>query len=107
MAASVNRVIGTSFIVLGCALIGFGLLFGAFAWMNDGAAAGLGVLLVPSGFGAAAMAIGFSFHFIARAHATNSKWRWWLQPLLPLLTIYLAFGLAAEFSVLVDRMLRR
>ena len=107
MASSVNRVVGTGFIVLGLGLIGFGVFVGAFGWMNDGAAAGLGLFLVPVGFGLAAIAIGVSFHVVARAHASASRWRWWLQPLLPLVTFFLAFGLAAEFSVLVDRLTRR
>lgn len=107
MASSVNRVLGTACIVLGLALIGFGVFFGAFAWMNDGASAGLGVLLVPSGFGAAAIAIGLAFYYVARSHAARSKWRWWLQLLLPVLTTYLAFGVAATFSELVENMLRR
>lgn len=107
MASSVNRIVGTFFIVLGLALLGFGLIFGAFAWMNDGAAAGLGVLLVPSGFGTGAIIVGLSFYYVARAHVSRAKWRWWLQLLLPLFTLYLAFGLAAEFSELVDRLLRR
>ena len=107
MASSVNRIVGTLFIVLSLALIGFGLVFGAFAWMNDGARAGLGVMLVPGGFAAAAGVIGFSFYYVARAHGSGSKWRWWLQLLLPLITFYLAFGLAAEFSQIVDNMLRR
>lgn len=93
--------------LLSLCLIGFGLVFGAFAWMNDGARAGLGVMLVPSGFGIAAAVIAACFFYVARAHAGGSRWRWWLQVLLPVFTLYLAFGLAAEFSEIVDDLLRR
>ncbi len=102
-----NRLVATALIGLGLALIAIGIFLGAFGWMNNGAAAGLELLLVTSGFGAAAIAIGFSFHVVARAHAAASRWRWWLQVVLPLLAIYLAVGLAAEFSIFVGNALRR
>lgn len=92
--------------VVGVCVIAFGVFFAAFGWMNDGAMAGLGLLLIPGGFGAAAIAVGASFLLVARLHASRSRWRWWSQVLVPLVTLYLAFGLAAEFSVLVDRYLR-
>lgn len=102
-----NRLVGTVLVGLGLALIAVGVFLGVFGWMNDGAAAGLELLLVTSGFGCAAIAIGVSFHVVARAHTAVWRWRWWLQVLLPLLAIYLAFGLAAEFSVFVGNALRR
>lgn len=107
MAAAVNRVIGTALVGLGLVLIAVALFFGAFGWMNNGAAAGLGLFLVIAGFGGAAIAIGFAFHVVARFHAARSRWRWWLQVLVPLVITYLAFGLAAELSVIVDNMTRR
>lgn len=62
---------------------------------------------MPGLFAAAAIAIGASFFVVARLHAVNHRWRWWLQVLLPLGTAYLAFGLAATFSGVVERALRR
>lgn len=106
MIARINRIIGAIVIALGLGVIGFGVVFALFGWMNNGAAAGLGLLLVPGGFGAAAVAVGAAFYFVGRLHASNSRWRWWLQVLMPLMTAYVAFGLAAEFSVIVDRSLR-
>lgn len=107
MVRLANRLVATALVGLGLALIAVGVFFGVFGWMNSGAAAGLEALLVTAGFGAAAIAIGLSFFVVARSHAAAWRWRWWLQVLLPLVAIYLAFGLAAEFSVFVGNTLRR
>lgn len=107
MTSTINLVVGVAFIVLGLSLFGFGVFFGFFGGLNDGAAVGVSLLLVPGGFAAAAVVIGLSFFVVARLHARSHRWRWWLQVLLPLATFYLAFGLAAMFSVVVERALRR
>lgn len=105
-AVAANRLAANLFFGLGLIIAGVGVFFGIFAWMNDGAAAALQTVLVTAGFGLASVAIGFSFRAIARAHSARSSWRWWFQVLLPLLAAWIGFGLAAEFSGVVDDFVR-
>lgn len=104
--AVANHFVGSALFVLGLIIAAAGCYLGIFAWMNDGAAAGLELMLVTGGFGLAAVVIGFSFRVIARAHADRSPRRWWLQVLLPIVTAWIAFGLAAELSSLVEDLAR-
>lgn len=100
-----NNVVAIGFIMLGLAIIGFAVFMGAFAWLNNGLAAGLGLLIVAGSLGAAFLVTGWCFVVIARAHANASRFRWWLQIGLPLISP-IFFGLAAELSSLADRLSR-
>lgn len=102
LVATLNRWIATAFFVLGFCFVGFGLYMGFFAWLNDGARAGLRLLLLTVAFGAGFAAAGLVFRFTAAAHARNDRRRWWIQ-VLAVVVAYFAIGLAAWGSSLVDR----
>lgn len=101
-----NHLAGKAFVVLGLVILGVGCYLGLFALMNDGVGAGLELTLVTAGFALVSVVIGLSFRFVARAHASRSSRRWWLQALLPIGTAWIAFGLAAEFSTFVENLAR-
>ena len=102
IAAAINRCIWYALFGIGLALVAFGVYFGAFAWANDGLIAGVGVFGTSAGFGCALVITGLAFRFVAEAHAKVQPRRWWLQ-LLPLLVGYVAFGLAASMSSVLER----
>lgn len=87
---------------VGVALVAFGVYMGLFAWANDGLLAGARLFATSAGFGCALAVTGLSFRFVAAAHVKRQPRRWWFQ-LLPLLAWYVAFGLAASLSSLLDR----
>lgn len=103
--AGANRLIAWVLKALGGVVAFVGLYLGIFGWLNDGPAAGLGIIAVGGGFGAALVASGFCFHAVARAHDTGSPRRWWLQVLMPMAAFTL-FGLAAELTSFVEDLLR-
>lgn len=63
----------------------------------------LGIGLALAAFGRALAMTGLAFRFAAPAHSKAQPRRWWLQ-VLPLLVGYIAFGLAASTSSVLDRM---
>lgn len=97
-----NRWLGAGLIALGIALAGVGVFFGAFGWLNDGPVAGFKLLALCGAFGAALSITGAAFLYAGSAHARRHPRRWWIQ-LLPVLVGYLAMGVAAEASSLLDR----
>ena len=103
IAAAVNRWLSYAFLGIGAALVAFGLYLGAFAWANDGLIAGARLFGTSAAFGCALAVTGLTFHFAAAAHAKREPRRWWLQ-VLPLVVLYVAFGLAASSSSFLDRM---
>lgn len=102
LVETLNRWIATALFVLGFCFVGFGLYLGFFAWINDGAKAGLRLLLLTLAFGAGFAAAGLVFRFTARAHARSDPRRWWIQ-VLAVAVAYFAIGLAAWASSLLDR----
>lgn len=105
IAAAFNRWIGYGLLALGAALVAFGVYMGLFAWANDGPRAGAGVFGVSAAFGSAVALTGLAFRFAAGMHAKAAPRRWWYQ-VLPILAGYLAFGLAATASSMLERALR-
>jgi len=103
--AVANRAVAVGVIGLGVAIGGFALFMGFFGWINSGAKAGLGILLVAGSFGLAFAAAGWCFLVIARAHAAGSPSRWWLQLILPM-AAWVFFGLAAMVTSLTERFIR-
>lgn len=103
IAAAVNRWIGYALLGLGVALVAIGLYLGAFAWANDGLTAGVRVFGTSAVFGIALVITGLTFRIAADAHAKARPRRWWFQ-LLPIIVGYVAFGLAATLSSVLDRM---
>jgi hypothetical protein len=79
------------------------MFLGGFAWLNDGARAGLRLAGTAGAFAAGAALAGYAFRFAAAAHARGDGRRWWIQALV-VLAAYLAFGLAAWASSLLDRL---
>lgn len=105
IAAAVNRWFWYALLGIGLALVAFGIYFGLFAWANDGPAAGVGLFGVSAAFGCALAVTGLAFRFAAEAHSKLRPRRWWIQLLLlPLPVGYVAFGLAATMSSVLDRM---
>ena len=102
IAAVVNRWISYALLGVGAALVAFGLYLGVFAWANDGFVAGARLFGTSAAFGCALAISGLAFRFAAAAHARGERRRWWLQ-VVPLLVGYVAFGLAASSSALLDR----
>lgn len=103
IAAAVNRWIWYALLGIGLALVAFGIYLGLFAWANDGPAAGVRLFGTSAAFGGALAVTGLVFRFAAEAHSKVRERRWWIQ-LLPLLVGYVAFGLAASTSSVLDRM---
>lgn len=105
MAATINRWISYVFLGIGAALIAFGAYLGLFAWANDGLIAGVRLFGTSAAFGGGLAITGAAFRFAAAAHARGGQRRWWIQ-LLVVLIGYVAFGLAAWSSSLLDRVER-
>lgn len=105
IAAAFNRWIGYGLLAVGAALVAFGVYLGVFAWANDGPRAGAGVFGTSAAFGSALALTGLAFRFAAGMHAKAEPRRWWYQ-VLPILVGYVAFGLAASSSSLLERALR-
>ena len=101
-----NRLVAWVLKALGGILVFVGMYLGLFGWLNDGPAAGLGIMAVGGSFGAAFVASGFCFGAIARAHQTGSPRRWWLQLLLPVAG-FVFFGVAATFTSFVEDLTTR
>jgi hypothetical protein len=89
--------------LLGLGTAAVGAYLGIFAWLNDGARAGLKLILTTLLFGAGFAAGGIALRFAAAAHARNDPRRWWIQ-LLAILLAYVSFGLAAWTTSLLDRL---
>lgn len=102
MFAALNRGIAYVLIGLGIALIGVGVYLGFFAWLNDGVVAGVRLFGTTGAFGAGFALAGLGFRFAAAAHARGDRRRWWIQVLVVVLG-YVAFGLAATGTSLLDR----
>lgn len=102
IAAAVNRWTAYALIGLGVGLIAFGVYLGGFAWANDGARAGVRLFGTSAAFGAGLAIAGLAFRYAAAAHARGERRRWWIQALAVLIA-YLAFGVAAWASSLLDR----
>lgn len=100
-----NRLVAWVLTALGGIVVFVGMYLGIFGWLNDGAAAGLGILAVGGGFGAALVGAGYCFRLVARAHEGGSPRRWWLQVLMPM-AAYVFFGLAAMLTSVVEDLLR-
>lgn len=105
MIATLNRWIGVGLLVIGTAIALTGVVLGFFAWINDGATAGLRLVGVTTAFGSALAAGGGAFLWAAGAHARRHPRRWWTQAIAVVLA-YVAFGLAAELTSLLDRTTR-
>jgi hypothetical protein len=99
----VNRWIWYALLGIGLALVTFGIYLGLFAWANDGLVAGVRLFGTSAAFGCALGMTGLAFRFAAEAHSKTKPRRWWIQ-VLPLLVGYVAFGLAASTSSVLDRM---
>lgn len=105
MLATLNRFIGNGLIAIGVLLAAFGVYFGGFAWLNSGAKAGIVLLGTAGAFSVGFALAGFAFRFAAAAHARRAPRRWWIQ-VAAVLAAYVAFGLAAEATSLLDRLSR-
>jgi hypothetical protein len=103
IAAAVNRWLWYALLGIGLALVAFGVFFGLFAWANDGLVAGVRLFATSAGFGCALAITGLAFRFAAEMHSNARPRRWWFQ-VLPLLVGYVAFGLAASMSSMLDKM---
>jgi len=103
IAAALNRWVSYALLGIGAALVAFGIYLGLFAWANDGWLAGVRLFGTSAAFGCALALTGLAFRFVAAAHSKHERRRWWFQ-VLPLLVGYVAFGLAATSSALLDRM---
>ena len=102
MLATINRWLATALFVLGGCLGAVGVYLGGFAWLNDGFKAGVRLFATTAAFGLALAGAGFALRFAASAHARGDTYRWWIQ-FGALLAAYVAFGLAAWTTSLVDR----
>ena len=100
--APINRWLGTSLLVLAACIGAVGVYLGGFAWLNDGLMAGLRLFGTAGAFACALAAIGLSLRLAAAAHARHHARRWWIQA-ATVLVAYLAIGLAASLTSLLDR----
>jgi hypothetical protein len=103
MLAALNRWLGAALIAVGMLIAAVGVFFGAFGWLNDGPRVGLQLLGVCGAFGAGLSIAGGAFLFAGAAHRRRDPRRWWIQ-LLAVVVGYVAVGLAAEASSLLDRL---
>jgi hypothetical protein len=106
MLAGLNRWIANALFAIGICLVGVGIYLGLFAWLNVGITAGLQLLGTAGAFGAGLSVAGLALRFASAAHARSDSRRWWIQ-VLAVLVGYVAFGLAAEATSLLDRLGRR
>ena len=102
MLAMLNRWLGGALIALGIAVAVVGIFFGAFGWLNDGPVVGFKLLALCGAFGTAMAVAGMALRYAGAAHARRDPRRWGIQ-LLAVVVAYLALGLAAEASSLLDR----
>lgn len=105
MLATLNRWIAVVLFVIALALLGFAVIFGFFAWINDGPIAGIGVFGTSAAFGAGLALAGVALRFAAAAHARRDPRRWWIQ-ILAIIVAYFVVGLAAWSTSLLDRLSR-
>lgn len=103
IAVIINRWLSYALFALGAALIAFGAYLGLFAWANDGPIAGVGLFGITAAFGGGLIITGAAFRFAAAAHARGGPRRWWIQVLVVVIG-YVAFGLAAWSTSLLDRL---
>jgi hypothetical protein len=106
MLAAINNWIATALLVFGLCVVGFGLLFGFFGWLNDGFVVGLKIFLIAAAFGGALLAGAFGFRWAGRAHTLGDAQRWWIQ-LSALGIASFASLLAAYVTSLIDRVFPR
>jgi hypothetical protein len=103
--ATLNRWIAAVLFAIAIALVGFAVIFGFFAWINDGPIAGLGVFGTSAAFAAGLALAGVMLRFAAAAHARRAPRRWWIQ-ILAIMAAYFILGLAAWSTSLIDRLSR-
>ena len=103
MFATLNRWIAVACIGLAVCLVAFGVYLGGFAWFNDGPTAGLRLFGVSSAFALSLVGMSAAFRWAAAAHARGDERRWFIQ-VGAIIASYIAFGLAATASSLLDRM---
>jgi hypothetical protein len=106
MIATINRWLGTALLTVAACVAAVGVYLGGFAWLNDGLKAGARLFGTAAAFAFALAATGLALRFAAGAHARLDARRWWIQ-LGTVLVAYLAFGLAAWTTSLLDRVGRR
>jgi mannose/cellobiose epimerase-like protein (N-acyl-D-glucosamine 2-epimerase family) len=106
MLATINRWLGTVLFILAACVGAVGVYLGGFAWLNDGLKAGVRLFGTAMAFALALAATGVVLRFAADAHGRGDARRWWIQ-FGTLLVAYLAFGLAAWTTSLLDRVGRR
>lgn len=104
MIATLNGWIATALIGLGLVVFGIGLFFAIFAWMNDGLAVALRMVLTTTSLAIGLGAGGLLFRMAASAHTRMDPRRWWIQGAV-LLGAWLAAGLAMYGMSLVDRLI--
>lgn len=97
-----NRVIAGLLYGASVVLVGSGLFFGLFGWLNDGWSAGMKIVLLTASFGAAFAGAGAAFRAAAAAFARRDRRRLWWQA-GAILVSYVLFGLAATASSWLDR----
>ena len=102
MFATLNRWLAVACIGLAVCVGAFGVYIGGFAWLNDGAVAGLRLIGVSAAFALALVGMSIALKWAAAAHARGDSRRWLIQ-LAAIVAAYIAFGLAATASSLLDR----
>lgn len=102
--AALNRWIANAMVWFGLVLAAIGGFFGFFGGINDGLRAGVKLFLVPGFVAAALVGASFAFQMAARAHASLSAKRWWIQLLAVAITIG-GLMCAMQLMSLLDRMI--